>query len=117
MSLNLSDIPTLVELERVLCQGDEEWVVQRLIDRYSLLALYLIRSRTRAEIEGRARRTKLSELFEDQELMAALTLAINLKENGLALQGVVLQVQDERWEELVERLSNLMIGQEDDDRW
>ena len=117
MTLNLSDVPTLVELERVLCQGDEEWVVQRLIDRYSLLGLYLIRSRIRAEIEVRARRTKLSELFEDQKLMDALTLAINLKENGLARQGVVLQVQGERWEELVERLSNLMIGEEDDDRW
>jgi len=90
-------LPTLEELKTILYQGDEEAVVLRLMDKCSYAVLLMIRDRIIAEKEGREPPTALSRLIKSQDMIDALTLAIDLQELAEGRRSVGTQVMPEHW--------------------
>ncbi|OGY27090.1 MAG: hypothetical protein A2Z11_03335 [Candidatus Woykebacteria bacterium RBG_16_43_9] len=97
MTTKVLALPTLEELKTILYQGDEEAVVLRLMDKCSCAVLLMIRDRIMAEREGYEPPTALSGLIKDQDMVDALTLAIDLKKLAERRRSVGAQVMPEHW--------------------
>ncbi len=97
MTVKVLALPTLEELKTILYQGDEEAVVLRLMDRCSRPVLMMVKDRIVAEKEGREPPTALSRLIKSQDMVDALTLAIDLKKLAERKRSVGAQVMPEHW--------------------